>query len=60
MTVLIALFIVLMTGRLGTIIMNLKWCGCNEKARVKQEKTDEILLYLSGSQFDTLYLMENN
>ena len=41
--------------------MNLKWCGCNDKAQVKQEKKkDEILLDLNGSQFDILYLMENN
>ena len=61
MIVLTALFIVLGIGRLGTIIMNLKWCGCNDKARVKQKKKkDEILLDLNGSQFDILYLMENN
>lgn len=62
MTVLTALFIVLRIGRLGTIIMNQKWCGCNDKARVKQKKKkkDEVLLDLNGSQFDILYLMENN
>lgn len=61
MTVLIALLILLRIGRSGTIIMNLKWCGCNDKAQVKQEKKkDEILLDLNGSQFDILYLMENN
>lgn len=37
-TVLIALLILLRIGRSGTIIMNLKWCGCNDKAQVKQEK----------------------
>lgn len=41
-------------------MVNLKWCGCNEKTVVKQEKNDEIVHDLNGSQFDILYLMESN
>lgn len=58
--ILIALCSVLSSIRMGTIMVNLKWCGCNEKAVVKQEKNDEIVHDLNGSQFDILYLMESN
>ena len=58
--ILIALCSVLRTIRMGTIMVNLKLCGCHEKAVVKHEKNDEILHDLNGSQYDILYLMESN
>lgn len=52
-------FSVFSTITLGISVVNLKWYKCNRKAVAKAEKIFEILFDLSGSQFDSWYLMEN-